>query len=255
MRTLGRPSLHRRRRPAEPSPPRRRRQRWLRRLSALLIAAGIVLLADVGITLAWQEPFSGLYARFQQGQLEDQFERLETGGPTAAERRALARIEADGERLAFMARSLRRRTGEGDAIGRIRAPEAGIDEIIVEGTGTGDLRKGPGHYGRTPLPGAPGTVAIAGHRTTYGAPFNDVDDLERGDRITVEMPYGDFVYAVEGTRIVKPTNVGVIRRVDHDRLVLTACHPKYSAAKRIVVFAELVRATPVDGRTSRGRAS
>ena len=114
--------------------------------------------------------------------------------------------------------------------------------MFVEGTGAGDLRKGPGHYPATPLPGQRGTVAIAGHRTTYGAPFHDIDDLDAGDRIEVEMPYGLFHYRVERTRIVEPTATWVTRRVDHDQLVLSACHPLYSAAKRIIVFARLVRA-------------
>jgi sortase A len=85
-------------------------------------------------------------------------------------------------------------------------------------------------------------VAIAGHRTTYGAPFHDLDDLERGDQIELVMPYGRFEYRVERTRIVPPTATWVTDRVDHDRLVLSACHPLYSAAQRIVVFAEEVRA-------------
>ena len=110
---------------------------------------------------------------------------------------------------------------------------------MVEGTATEDLRKGPGHYDNTPLPGERGTVAIAGHRTTYGAPFRTIDQLDRGDQITAEMPYGTFTYRVEKTRIVEPTEVSVYRKVGYDRLILSACHPLYSAAQRIVVFARL----------------
>ncbi len=89
------------------------------------------------------------------------------------------------------------------------------------------------------MPGQRGTVAIAGHRTTYGAPFRKVDKLERGDRVILDMTYGRFTYKVEKTRIVKPEQTEVERRVGHDRLILTACHPLYSAAQRIVVFARL----------------
>jgi sortase A len=99
-------------------------------------------------------------------------------------------------------------------------------------------------------------VAIAGHRTTYGAPFRDIDRLDRRDRIAVEMPYGRFTYEVERRRIVKPTAVGVVRGAGYDRLVLSACHPKYSAAKRIVVFARLVGVHPrasVDARSKGAR--
>jgi sortase A len=116
--------------------------------------------------------------------------------------------------------------------------------VVVHGTGTGDLRKGPGHYPDTPLPGERGTVAIAGHRTTYGAPFRNVDKLERGDRIELAMPYGQFTYRVERTQIVPPTALWVTDRVRFDRLVLSACHPLYSAAERIIVFARLEGAAP-----------
>ena len=125
--------------------------------------------------------------------------------------------------------------------GRLRAPAAGLSAVVVEGIAAGDLRRGPGHYPGTPLPGQRGTVAIAGHRTTYGAPFRRLDDLERGDRIELAMPYGRFAYRVEGSRIVAPSATWVTRRVAYDRLVLTACHPLYSAAERIVVFARLER--------------
>lgn len=230
--------------------------RWLRGVSTVLIVAGVLLLADVAITLAWQEPFSAIYGRFQQAQLEDELEELEEQGLTAAERRAIERLAQDPERLAFLARSLRRRTGDGDAIGRIRMPDIGVDKVIVEGTGTSDLRKGPGHYPRTAWPGMRGTVGVAGHRTTYGAPFNEIDELEKGDRVTVEMPYGRFTYRVEGSKIVPPTAVEVVRRVRYDRLVLSACHPKYSAEKRIVVFARMVDARiTVDARSTRRAGS
>ena len=88
-------------------------------------------------------------------------------------------------------------------------------------------------------------MAVAGHRTTYGAPFRSVDRLRGGDELVMAMPYGRFTYEVERTRIVAPTALWVTRRVGHDRLVLSACHPLYSAAKRIVVFARLVDARPV----------
>ena len=87
-------------------------------------------------------------------------------------------------------------------------------------------------------------MAIAGHRTTYGAPFRRIDKVKPGDEVTVVMPYGRFTYKVERTRIVPPTAVWVTQRVSYDRLILSACHPLYSAAKRIVVFARLIRSVP-----------
>ncbi len=214
----------------------------MRRLATVLIAAGALLLADGAATLLWQEPVSSLYARLQQGRLDDQLAALEKAGPTPAERRVLARLPDRRQRLGFAARAAARRARDGHAVGRLRADAIGLDAVIVEGTGTGDLRKGPGHYPDTPLPGARGTVAVAGHRTTYGAPFRHVDELDPGDRIELRMPYGRFTYRVERTRIVPPTATWVTHRVAYDRLVLTACHPLYSAAQRIVVFARLERA-------------
>jgi sortase A len=214
----------------------------LRQVSTILILAGLLLLLDVGLTLVWQEPVSALYADWRQDALADDLEELSVPDLSPGEKKALDRLPLDSERTAFLARALKRRTDPGDPIGRIKIPEVDLSKVIVEGTDGGSLRKGPGHYPETPLPGIHGTVAIAGHRTTYGAPFRDLDKLERGDEVVVEMPYGRFVYDVERQQIVDPTATYVTKRVGHDRLVLTACHPKYSAAQRIVIFARLLRA-------------
>ena len=226
--------------------PRRRGpvRRALRGLSSVLIVSGLLLLVDAGLTVVWQEPLSAIYAQIQQGRLDGQLDDLAAQPPTEVERRALAALPDDDSRLAFSARALARRAEPGQPLGRIRIPRIGLSRVWVEGTGTGDLKRGPGHYPSTPLPGAPGTVGIAGHRTTYGAPFRTVDKLRARDRIVVEMPYGTFTYRVERTRIVAPTATEVVRRVSYDRLVLTACHPLYSAAQRIVVFARLDGAQP-----------
>jgi sortase A len=221
-----------------------RSRRLLRSLSTVLLVAGAVLLLDVGLTLVWKEPVTAVLGRLHQDALGDDLGELRKAGPTAAERRALDRLAGDRRRVAFLARSLRRRTKEGDAVGRIRIPRAKANYVVVKGTTGPDLRKGPGLYEQTPFPGVPGTVAMAGHRTTYLAPFRRLDRLRPDDPITVEMPYATFTYRVERTRIVRPDALWVLRRVRHDRLVLSACHPLFSAAKRIVVFAKLVRMTP-----------
>jgi sortase A len=215
-------------------------RRAVRPLSTVLIVAGVLLLADAVATLLWQEPVSALYGRIQQDKLDDRLSAIERAPLAAVDKRALQRLDAS-RRLAFSARALARRSDNGDPLGRIRIPEIGASDVFVEGTDAGDLRQGPGHYPATPLPGQRGTVAIAGHRTTYGAPFHDVDDLDRGDRIELVMPYGRFTYRVERTRIVAPTATEVIDPVGYDRLVLSACHPLYSAAQRIIVFARLER--------------
>ena len=128
---------------------------------------------------------------------------------------------------------------DGEAVARLVIPAIGVDKIVVEGVGRGDLRKGPGHYPDTPLPGQPGNSAIAGHRTTYGAPFQHVDDLVAGDEILVTTLQGSFRYEVTGLEIVAPTDVHVVEDKGDDRLTLTSCHPEYSARERIVVTAAL----------------
>jgi sortase A len=226
------------------APPVRRRRRGLRTVGNVLLVVGALLLADAVTTLVWQEPLSALYAHFQQGKLSRKLDALEAAPPSPLERRVLARLHDVGARLAFAARELDRRTKPGDPLGRLRIPRIGVSAVVVEGTATSDLSKGPGHYPATPLPGEPGTVGVAGHRTTYGAWFRHIDKLRPGDTVELTMPYARFTYRVERTRIVLPTALWVTRRAAYDRIILSACNPLYSAAQRIVVFARLVFAVP-----------
>ncbi|MDH3752324.1 MAG: sortase [Acidimicrobiia bacterium] len=138
----------------------------------------------------------------------------------------------------------------GEVLGRLDIPRIGLEEFFVEGVGVADLRRGPGHYRTSPLPGQAGNAAIAGHRTTYGAPFHRIDELEPGDEINITTLQGDFTYRVmpqtsadgetKGHFIVSPSDTQVLDDFGDDRLTLTACHPKYSARQRIIVVAELV---------------
>jgi sortase A len=211
----------------------------LRGVSTVLIVAGVLMLIDAALTVAWQEPVTALIAKLRQQQLGDDLNKLEQAGPTPVERRALDHLHTDRQRIAFLARSLRRRLHDGDAAGRIRIRRIHANFVIVKGTDPAALRKGPGIYEHTPFPGARGTTGIAGHRTTYLAPFRHIDELNPGDDIEIEMPYATFHYRVQHRQIVTPDSVWIIRRTPYDRLVLSACHPLYSAAKRIVVFARL----------------
>jgi sortase A len=222
-----------------------------RDLGAVLMIAGAVFLIDAGVTVAWQDPFSGLLASFSQSDLSTNLDRQASVPLTAAQRKALHDLRTSARRIPFLARLERRRVKAGQALGRIRIPRIGAKYVVVEGTGHDDLMKGPGHYPDTPLPGLHGTVAIAGHRTTYLAPFHDVDELKAGDTITLDMPYARFTYAVQTTKIVPPTALYVKRPVGYDRLVLSACHPLYSAAQRIIVFARLRHTEPL-GRALTG---
>jgi sortase A len=215
------------------------RRSILRGISTVLIAAGVLMLIDAALTVAWQEPVTALIAKVRQGQLNDDLDKLERAGPTPLERRALDHLHTDRQRVAFLARSLRRRLREGEAAGRIRIRKIDASYVIVKGTDPAALRRGPGIYDHTPFPGARGTTGIAGHRTTYLAPFRHIDELGPGDDIEVDMPYATFHYRVQKRQIVTPDSLWIIRRQPYDRLVLSACHPLYSAAKRIVVFARL----------------
>ncbi|HYZ28134.1 MAG TPA: class E sortase [Thermoleophilaceae bacterium] len=217
-------------------------RRALRGLSIVLIATGVLLVLDAVLTVAWQEPVTALYGKVRQNELGGELKKLGRAPLSRAERSALRTLQSDPQRIAFLARSMRRHLGDGQALGRLRIPHIHANFVMVEGTDAGSLREGPGHYPDTPLPGMPGTVAIAGHRTTYLAPFNKLDKLRNGDEVRLEMPYAIVTYRVERTRIVKPTAVWVTKRVGYDRLVMTACHPKYSAAERIAVFARQVSA-------------
>jgi sortase A len=201
--------------------------------------AGLALLADAALTLVWQEPLSALYARAEQNRLAGQLDQFQT--LDELELRALARLRTERRRIEFVARALQRRLAPGRALGRIRIGRMGIDFVVVQGADPGALRDGPGHYADTPLPGLPGTVAIAGHRTTYLAPFRHLDRMRPGDPIVLVTPYGRFVYRTEARRIVAPDAYAYVTAArPYERLALTACHPLYSAAQRIVVFARLV---------------
>ena len=207
----------------------------------MLITAGLVVFADAGATLLWQEPLSAAYGSFKQGQAEDQLNKLDEQYPTPEDLAAIAGVGSITQKARILADRFKPHLQQGHAIGRIKIDRIGLSIVVVQGTDTGSLQKGPGHYTNTPIPGQPGTVAIAGHRTTYLAPFRHINEIEDGDEIRIEMPYAAFTYTVEKHEVVDPSDVGIIKPVGYDRLVLTACHPPYSAAQRWAVFAKLTR--------------
>ena len=215
-----------------------------------MVTSGVLMVADALLTVAWQEPVSALLTGRQQSRLDDELEAASR--LAAADRRALAsavrqprdRRRSSRRLYAAMAERHARRTQTGEAVGRIELPTLRRSYAVIEGTDVETLRKGPGHYPETPLPGQRGTVGVAGHRTTNGAPFRTIDRLRRGDPVIADMPYGRFTYRVERTRIVEPTALWVTRPAAHDRLILSACHPLYSAERRIVVFARLEEVEP-----------
>jgi sortase A len=213
--------------------------RALRILSVTLITAGLVVLADVATTLAWKEPVSTVYGSIQQGKAEDELAALESEFPARADLRQVEHVDGIRKKVEILAGLFAKRARQGEAIGRLKIPDIDLDVVVVQGTDTATLQKGPGHYPETPFPGEGGTTAVAGHRTTYLAPFRHLDQLEPGDVIEIEMPYANFAYRVQGTRVVDDSAVNIIHKVGYERLVLTACHPLYSAAQRIAAFAKL----------------
>jgi sortase A len=200
--------------------------------------SGVLMLADAGLTLAWQEPVSAFLASQQQSALAGELDR-HAHSLDAAKAATVSQKDVR-KRIRALAGQWRRGVKSGDPVGRIRMPTIGRHYVVIQGTSTAPLRKGPGHYPKTPMPGESGTVAIAGHRTTYGAPFRTIDKLKPGQPIELDMPYGKLTYTVERTRIVPSTALWITHRVPGpERLVLSACHPLYSASHRIVVFARL----------------
>ncbi len=229
---------------------RARAARALRALALLLIFVGALALLDALVTLVWQEPFSALYATIRQDHLSEDLRAAERAEPTPVERRTLASLADQSARIAFLAAELERHAGNGAAVGRIEIPRVDASYVIVKGTDTDDLISGPGIYPETHFPGVPGTTAIAGHRTTYLAPFREINLLERGNRILLKMPYGRFTYTVTGQRVVSPSDVrAAVSEVGFSRLVLSACTPVFTAEKRLLVYARLTRVVPVGAAT------
>jgi sortase A len=220
-------------------------RRLIRDVSSVLILSGVLLVADAGATLVWQEPVTAAIAMVLRSDVNKSHLSYRTAPLSTTDTRALAGIQSLSARIAYLARRERDQVKTGDAIGQIQIPRIGHTYNIIQGTDTRSLEAGPGHYPSTAFPGMGQTVAVAGHRTTYLAPFRFLNQLSPGDRIFMTMPYGKFTYVVQYQRIVNPTQTSVIDDVGYDRLVLSACNPLYSAAQRIIVFARLRSVTPL----------
>jgi sortase A len=192
----------------------------VRRIGYVLAAAGVLLCAYAGIIVWRGDPVTGVYAGVQQRHL-----RHELAHAAAAPQPG--------------------RMVEGHPFAAMRIPRLGLDVVVVEGTAASELRKGPGHYRITGVPGKGRVVAVAGHRTTYGAWFRHIDALRKGDRIELDFRGFVYVYRVMGHRIVAANDWSIIRYRGFEKLVLSACHPVYSASHRWVVFARLVARHPI----------
>jgi sortase A len=207
-----------------------------------MMLAGVLLLAWAGVVWKWDDPVTGIYTRWQQHRLASAFEETmrladaarKSEAPTTA---TSAEPEAPPTPTPAAAKNLWQKTGAGEPVARLTIDRLGLRVIVVKGTDSGSLKKGPGVDGRTALPGQGRLIYIAGHRTTYAAPFSHIDRLRPGDSVQLELPYGRFDYVVTGHRIVDDNDLSVLRSAGHEVLALQACHPRFFASQRYIVYA------------------
>jgi sortase A len=222
----------------------------------VLILTGVLMLAWAVLVWRWEDPFTALYTTYEQHELTrsynrrvQQFEvtvkpaRVVPGSRPTARRR----LESEKGMITELARRYRLASHEGDPLGKVIVPRLGLDMVFVDGTADSSLEKGPGRDLSTFMPGENRLVYIAGHRTTFLAPFANIDRLQQGDRITLELPYATFVYRVTHHVIVASNDVSVLRPGHREFLALQACHPRFFATHRYIVYAIPVKVIPRPG--------
>jgi sortase A len=220
--------------------------RVLRIGGTVLAAAGLLAAAWVFTVWQWQDPFTALYTSHQQENLESEYRRetVSYRVPKSAHVPVAVQIRRAATRY-------RRQLERGDALGRLHVPQLGLDVMVVEGTDSSSLTKGPGHYPPSYMPGQGELIYIAGHRTTYGAPFARIDRLEDGDEVRLEVPYGTFTYKVSSHVIVPSDDVDRLRSAGREEVALQACHPRFFATHRYIVYARPVAVKPRGGKVYR----
>jgi sortase A len=224
-------------------------RRAIRTVGLLLIVAGLALLAWGVAVWQWEDPFTSAYTAYEQRKLDDHYEEAASAyDPPTSRPVSLAAQRRD---VAAAARTYRRGLERGEALGRLRIPRLDLDMVVVEGTDAESLKKGPGHYPHSFLPGEHRLVYVAGHRTTYGAPFSRIDSLRKGDRVMMELPYATVEYRVTGHRIVAATATEELRPGRTEVLALQACHPRFFASHRWIAYASPVKVTPRGGTAFR----
>jgi len=223
----------------------------MRRLSriagTILAVAGLGMLAWVLVVWRWQDPFTALYTHWKQHQLSQAYERRFSAYEPAELRRNEVSVSARTKVIAREARLYRIQSGRGQAIGRIRVPRLDLNMILVNGTDHSSLTKGPGRDRRTYMPGEGQLVYIAGHRTTYLAPFAHIERVRSGDAVSLDVPYATFRYRVFKHRIVGAHEMSVLRSHGVEVVELQACHPRFFASQRYIAYARLVRVEPRGG--------
>jgi sortase A len=221
-----------------------RLRRAVRVLGSLLLAAGAFVLVWAGVIYFWQDPLTALYTKYQQHHLASSYSAL------ASHYRPVTlpiSPEAEQRAIAAEARRYRLSVTEGEGIGRLRVPRLGLSMVLVNGTSTASLERGPGRDPRTFMPGERQLVYIAGHRTTYLAPFSHIEKLRAGDLVTIQVPYGEFIYRVRFHRVVDASDLAVLHSHGREVVILQACHPRFFATHRYLVYAYPVRVVPRGG--------
>ena len=218
----------------------------IRHISTLIIVVGLGLLAWTGTVYVWKDPFTTAYTAYEQRRLESSLEKtFDEWRPIAKPRQQEPRPTKEPKPkpvdVRREARAYRISTEGGDAVARLEIPRLDLDVVVVNGTDVGDLRRGPGRHLDSFMPGQGQLVYIAGHRSTFGAPFSHIDKLRRGDRIFVELPYATIEYRVTGDRIVDQYELSVLKSRGREELVLQACHPRFFASERYLVYARPVQ--------------
>jgi len=215
-------------------------------LGILLIVAGVLTLTWVVVVWQWQDPFTAIYTHIQQNRLSHSYERRVRAYHPRPARGDLAAVE---RQVAAEARAYRVSLQTGDPVGRLQIGRIGLKMVVVQGTDHETLKKGPGHYEPSALPGEGHLIYVAGHRTTYLAPFAHINDIKVGDYITFSVPYATFTYRVQRHYIVRSDQLSVLRDHGSEILRLQACHPRFFATHRYIVDSTLMSVTPVGGRT------
>jgi sortase A len=211
------------------------------RLGTFLLVIGIGVLAWAATVYLWKDPFTTAYTAYEQRGLASNLDRVfDEWRPAADPVSEPGNPPPSRDDVSREARRFRLASDDGDAIARLKVPRLDLSIVVVNGTSTSDLRRGPGRHEDSFMPGEGELVYVAGHRTTYGAPFSAVDALEPGDTITVELPYGTVEYRVTRHRIVDDNDLSVLESRGREELVLQACHPRFFASQRYLVYARPV---------------
>ena len=220
-------------------------RRVARITGTLMLVGGVAMLIWVLVVWRWEDPFTAAYTTWKQHQLSQSYNRRAKAYrlPEPSSKTASARLVTAAQ-IRAEARRYRLESKRGQAVGRLRVPRLGLSMVVVDGTDHDSLTKGPGLDRRSYMPGEGQLVYIAGHRTTYLAPFAHIERMKAGDPITIEVPYGTFHYRVFTHRIVQADDLAVLHSRGREIIELQACHPRFFASHRYIVYARLTRIDP-----------